>query len=141
MTPVRRALSIAAVVATLVGLPAVLIAGTLLRHVAHVSPSVQNAAELRLRLLGHDVPCASPLPDPQPAPAASALNCAGPDGLGLRLLAFAGPVEGHPDYPCWYVYGANWRVEVGGDTAASRALAGRLHRALTGRLFGWPPRA
>ncbi len=53
---VRRFLALAAVAVTLVGLPAVLLGGALLRR-GGVSPAFTNAAELRLRVLGHGVPC------------------------------------------------------------------------------------
>jgi hypothetical protein len=138
VTGARRALSIAAVVATLVGLPAVLVAGALLRHVGHVAPSVQNAAGLRLRLLGHDMACDLPEPESDPDPAASALLCLGPGGVGLRLTAYRNEAaeRAAPVNPGWYVSGANWRVQIVGlaaDSPTGERLAARLARALTGR--------
>jgi hypothetical protein len=142
---VRRWLIVAAVAATLVGLPAVLVAGTLLRHVGHVSPAVTNATELRLRLLGHGFACSDPVAEPATLPeashvAASALLCAGPDGMRLRLCAYRNGADAALDRTRAgvAVSGANWRVEIlptgSARTPAADALADRLARALTGRV-------
>jgi hypothetical protein len=148
---VRRWLIVAAVVATLVGLPAVLLAGTLLRHVGHVSPAVTNATELRLRLLGHGFACDHPAPEPTTLPeashvAATALLCDGPDGMRLRLCAYRNDADAALDRGRQgvAVSGANWRVEVlppappPGQPARppgrdADALADRIAHALTGR--------
>jgi hypothetical protein len=128
----RRGLTVVAAVVTVVGLPAVLVTGALLRHVGHVSPAVTNAAELRLRLLGHDVPCDDPVVERPPLRgAATALTCAGPGAVPLRLAAYAN-AEARAAAPApagLVVSGANWRVEL---PAAARPLADRLARALTG---------
>jgi hypothetical protein len=123
-----------AVGATLLGLPLVLLGGSLLRHVGHVAPSTTNAGALRLRLLGHGVACDSPVAETPPAGgAASALTCAGPHGARLRLAAFRNPAAraaaARPEG--LVVSGANWRVDVPLD---ARPLAERLARALTGRV-------
>jgi hypothetical protein len=131
---VRRVLTVVAAVATLVGLPAVLVAGTLLRHVGHVAPSVTNVVELRLRIIGHGVPCDDPKPDalltePRDDPR-SALRCPGPPPL--RLVAYDNEDDRKAaavPAPSWVVEGANWRVY----TVTDEALAHRLARALTGR--------
>ena len=133
LTGVRRLLTITAVVATLVGLPAVLIGGALLRHVGHVAPSVTNVVELRQRVLGHDIDCDDPKPDPplnELDDAATALSCRTGDGT-MRLAAFTSPAaRKHSPVPWtgWVVEGANWRILTPDPT-----LAHRLARALTGR--------
>lgn len=131
---VRRGLAYAAVGATLLGLPLVLLGGSLLRHVGHVAPSTTNAAALRLRVLAHGVACAAPVPESPPTDgAASALACTGPDGVRLRLVAFRNPAaRAAAARPAGLlVSGANWRVDLPLD---ARPLAERLARALTGRV-------
>jgi hypothetical protein len=136
----RRGLAYAAVGATLLGLPLVLLGGSLLRHVGHVAPSTTNAAALRLRVLAHGVACAAPVPESPPADgAASALTCTGPDGVRLRLVAFRNPAARTASFPSQGagVAGANWRIEIGGSPSgpAENGLADRLATALTGKAY------
>jgi hypothetical protein len=110
-----------------------------LRHVGHVSPSIPNAAALRLRVLAHGVACDAPVAEtPVTDGAASALTCTGPAGV-MRLLAFANPAarERSLPRPGAGVAGANWRIEVGGAPSgpAENALAERLATALTGQAY------
>jgi hypothetical protein len=136
--PVRRALVVVAVVATLAGLPLVLLGGALLRR-AGVAPSMPNAAALRLVLLDKGFDCADPVAEVPPAGgAASALACRGDDGAAVRVAAYRNPAarEAAPAPPGLAVYGANWRIEV---PTTARPLAARLADALTGRVSP-PPR-
>jgi hypothetical protein len=131
---VRRVLTIAAVVATLVGLPAVLLGGALLRHVGHVAPSVTSVVELRQRVLGHGIDCNDPKPDgpvTEHLNVVSALRCGGTGPRAMRLETFASTAarEKTPfTYSAWIVEGANWRIYTGDED-----LARRLARVLTGK--------
>jgi hypothetical protein len=136
---------VAAVAATLVGLPAVLVAGTWLRHTRHVSPAATNVVELRLRLLGHGIACDHPVPEPDTVPerphgAAGVLRCDGPAGFRLRLATYANPTAAAADgpRPGPAAFGANWRVEVvlppNAPRPAAESLTDRIAAALTGRV-------
>ena len=131
---VRRFLTVVAVVVTLVGLPAVLVAGALLRRTG-VAPAVTNANEVRLRRQAHGHGCADGTPEVPPAHgAASALTCTGPGGVRLRVSAYRNDAaRAAVPVPAGSVAvsGANWRVEL---PAGSRDLAARIATSLTGRL-------
>jgi hypothetical protein len=130
---VRRVLTIVAVVATLVGLPAVLLGGALLRHVGHVAPSVTSVAELRLRVVGHGIDCDDPKPDPPLNDAhskTSALRC-GTGDRAMRMETYLNTADRERapvSFSVWVVEGANWRIYTSDED-----LAHRLARALTGR--------
>lgn len=133
---VRRVLTIVAVLATLVGLPAVLITGALLRHVGHVAPSVTNATELRQRVIAHGIDCDDPKDTTKERDGARTALVCGQGSHALRLAAYVteaarekAPIVFNGG---WYVDGANWRIYT-----TDKEVAHRLARVLTGRANGY----